>query len=517
MTIKRYVLVAVVISAGLTVVLGWILFSTFQRVNNATEASKVANEIVKAVFEQNVLAVDFLLHREDRAQTQWVAKNDSLRLLLSQAERAFKSSNERASLDTLREDQRRSRSVFVELVATFEAQEISEELGISQELVERLATKLLLNSQEMVFEASRLARRSREEILDAQDMAALFVVVFVAVMATIIGGTISLIVRKVLKPISQLQRAAEIIGQGDLDYRSGITSRDELGGLSRAFDGMTGKLQKSVADLILSKTDLENEIDQRRRAEENIRKLNEELEDRVIGRTAELEAANSELEAFSYSISHDLRAPLRGMDGFSRILVEEFAPQLSDEAQHYLQMVRNNSQQMGHLVDDLLAFSRLGRQSMKMQQVSPANLVRQALEDLRAEQEGRRVEIAVGDLPNCLADPVLLKEVFLNLLGNALKYTRDRDLATIEVTSTGNGDHVYCVKDNGVGFDMTYADKLFGVFQRLHRSEDYEGMGVGLAIVDRIIHRHGGRVWAEAEVDKGATFYFTLGGGPTDG
>jgi signal transduction histidine kinase len=241
------------------------------------------------------------------------------------------------------------------------------------------------------------------------------------------------------------------------------------------------------------------------------RKLAEQL---TLERTRQLEAANKELEAFSYSVSHDLRAPLRAIDGFSRILLEEHAQQLSDEAQEYLGLVRDNTQQMGRLVDDLLSFSRLSRQQIKKQIVAPARIVQQCLEDLRGEQNGRRVEITVGDLPSCQADPSLLKQVWFNLLANALKYTRKRDAALVEVGSRCDrpGERTYFVRDNGVGFDMQYAPKLFGVFQRLHRAEDYEGTGVGLAIVHRIVLRHGGRVWAEAQPDQGATFYFTLEG-----
>jgi PAS domain S-box-containing protein len=237
------------------------------------------------------------------------------------------------------------------------------------------------------------------------------------------------------------------------------------------------------------------------------------LEQEIQQHSIALEAANKELDAFSYSVAHDLRAPLRAIDGFSRLLLEEHAPTLAPEAQHYLNVVRRNSQRMGLLIDDLLAFSRLGRQPLNKQLVRPADLVRQCVDELRAEQQGRRVEIAIGDLPACQSDPALLKHVWMNLMSNALKYTRKQEVAVIEVGSREQaGVCVYFVKDNGVGFDMQYADKLFGVFQRLHRPEDYEGTGVGLAIVQRVIHRHGGRVWAEAAVNQGSTFYFTFEG-----
>ncbi len=225
----------------------------------------------------------------------------------------------------------------------------------------------------------------------------------------------------------------------------------------------------------------------------------------------ELAAANKELEAFSYSVSHDLRAPLRAIDGFSRILMEEHAPQLAPEARRYLNLVRDNTRQMGNLVDDLLAFSRLSRQEPRKQSVKTTALVRQALEELGTETKGRRVEFMNDELPECQADPNLLKQVWINLLSNALKYTRKREATRIEIGwKKENDEQVFFVKDNGVGFDMQYAGKLFGIFQRLHRAEDYEGTGVGLAIVQRIVHRHGGRVWAEGQVDDGATFYFSL-------
>ena len=240
-----------------------------------------------------------------------------------------------------------------------------------------------------------------------------------------------------------------------------------------------------------------------------------ELEQRVAERTAELAAANHELEAFSYSVSHDLRAPLRAIAGFSRILIEEYLPELPDEARDYLLLVRDNAKRMDHLINELLAFARLGRQALNKQLLAPAELVRQIIMELSGEQAEREVEFVIADLPICSADPALLRQVYVNLLANALKFTSKRAAARIEVgvqtTPERPNETVYFVEDNGAGFDMRYAGKLFGVFQRLHRAEDYEGTGVGLAIVQRVIHRHGGRVWAEAAVDRGATFYFTLG------
>jgi signal transduction histidine kinase len=250
---------------------------------------------------------------------------------------------------------------------------------------------------------------------------------------------------------------------------------------------------------------------------ERVRRQAEELEQRVRERTSELQAAVKELEAFSYSISHDLRSPLRAIDGFTAMLETDYADRLDAEARRLLGRVRTNSQKMGQLIDDLLGFSRLGRQPLRTQPVALDDLVREVLEDLRADQKGRVISFSVGELGSAEADPALLKQVFSNLLGNAIKFTRNTSAAVVEVgcRAPANGEaRTYYVKDNGAGFDMQYADKLFGVFQRFHRVEEFEGTGVGLAIVQRIINRHGGRIWADAKQGEGAVFYFTLQPGP---
>jgi PAS domain S-box-containing protein len=255
------------------------------------------------------------------------------------------------------------------------------------------------------------------------------------------------------------------------------------------------------------------DLSERKKSEDRVNALNEVL----LEKSKELETANRELEAFSYSVSHDLRAPLRAIDGFSRVLADKYAADLPPDAQRYLKTVRDNTSQMGQLIDDLLAFSRLSRQPINRKRLAPATQVREALDTLRDEYADRQIEFRVDELASCEGDPALLRQVWINLLSNAIKYTRDRERATVEIgcRSNGNGEAIYFVKDNGAGFDMQYANKLFGVFQRLHRAEEYEGTGVGLATVQRIIHRHGGQIWAESEVDKGTTFSFTLGG-PTE-
>jgi light-regulated signal transduction histidine kinase (bacteriophytochrome) len=224
------------------------------------------------------------------------------------------------------------------------------------------------------------------------------------------------------------------------------------------------------------------------------------------------EASNRELEAFSYSVSHDLRAPLRHISGFSKILSEEYSASLPPEAQHHLQRIQEGTQQMGQLVDDLLSLARIGRQGLRLRVTRLKPLVEEVISESLPDTAERKVEWKIGNLPFVECDPALMKQVFQNLVSNALKFTRPRSPAVIEIgQETQAGTPVVFVRDNGVGFNMKYSDKLFGVFQRLHRPEDFEGTGVGLATVQRIIQKHGGRIWTEAELDKGATFYFTLG------
>jgi signal transduction histidine kinase len=264
--------------------------------------------------------------------------------------------------------------------------------------------------------------------------------------------------------------------------------------------------------LALARLAVNREIDISGRARTQVATLNEGLEHR----TGQLESANKELEAFSYSVSHDLRAPLRHITGFSKILMEEFGATFDPNAQRYLERIQAGAKKMGLLVDELLNLARLGRRALSLRTTGLNSMVAEVIAILQHDSDGRQVEWVIADLPEVECDAVLVKQVFQNLLANALKFTRPRTHAVIEVSyeeKNEDGGPVFMVRDNGVGFSMKYVDNLFGVFQRLHTAEEFEGTGIGLVTVQRIVHRHGGRVWAKGEIDKGAAFYFTLGRG----
>ena len=359
----------------------------------------------------------------------------------------------------------------------------------------------------IMSEGERLGTVRLEYSLDELygDVARYALISVVVLMMSVVVAMVAArgIQQRFTQPVTRLVEAAKAVSH-DHNYAIRVNStggNDELDLLVDTFNEMLARIQERDAEV--------------EAGNQRYQGLTEELERRVIQRTSELESTNRELEAFTYSVSHDLRAPLRRIDGFAKLLVDEYGTDLPEEARHYLGRVRDGTRQMGMLIDDLLNLGRLGRQAVKLQVTGLSSIVQRVTTSIMRDIEGREIDWRIQPLPFVECDPALIEVVFTNLISNAVKYTRPRSPAVIQVGAIAdNGLQVIFVRDNGVGFSMKYADKLFGVFQRLHRAEDFEGTGVGLATVQRILHKHAGTIWAEAELDKGACFYFTLGGVP---
>jgi len=318
----------------------------------------------------------------------------------------------------------------------------------------------------------------------------------------------SMITRPILSIVGV---AREVVSKKEYTRRAEKLSEDEVGVLVDAFNDMLDEIDSRTRKLEESNRELEQEVMERKHAREEILRLNEELEQKVMERTQQLQVTNQELESFCYSVSHDLRGPLRSISGFSQALIEELPPELPGESRRYLDKILAATQRMGQLIEDLLNLSRVSRGDLVQQDIDFSEMAEEVIRDLQARDPGYTVDVSVWDGITINGDPKLLRIVLENLLNNAWKFTSKQANPRVEVGSMVDGRReVYYVRDNGAGFDMAYADKLFGAFQRLHGMNEFPGTGIGLATVQRIIHRHGGRVWFNSSSGNGAVFYFTV-------
>ncbi len=500
MSIRTQFVITMLLFGSMLVVIAVSAITINGEAVSAGHQEQQADQIAQGAGDLSYLSNDYLIYREGQQLRRW---QDRYAAVAAQvAGLNVTDPAQEALARNVAADAKRMKEVFDSIETAAGAAPPGDAGSVAE--LQVAWSRMGVQCQELMTDATRLALLLQEQVDRLVAIRTWLTYLLIGVFGTYFLISYLVTQTRVLAAIARLGAGAAVIGSGNLDYAIAVARDDEIGELSRAFNRMAADLKRVTA----SKGELEQEIAERLRAEEEVRSLNASLAQRA----AELEASNKELEAFAYSVSHDLRAPLRGIDGFAQALQEDCADGLDATGRQYLSLVRQNTQRMGRLIDDLLGLSRVGRQALRTGPVQLEGIVQRAWDELGPDRAGRPVELRVGDLPPCQADPALLKQVYVNLLGNALKFSRAHAPAIIEVGCQAGeaGEPVYYVKDNGIGFDMQYADRVFGVFQRLHRAEEYEGTGVGLAIVQRVVQRHGGRIWAEAEEGRGAAFYFTL-------
>jgi len=506
MRIRTRLRIAALVPGLMALVMGAGLFVSYSEANVFQQRQAVATQIGEAIADLGDIAVTYSANPGDRPREQYLIRVEQLKRITDDA--SFPDPAQATHLRNIKTVVPELRSLFLQLVALNApgGGEMAPMLRLEAET--RLTAQLFVRSRFARTEAVALADLISRDTADGQRQVLVLTSLGVLIAAAVSSAVLISMVRRISVSLSRLHTGAETIGTGDLAYRIDGLPADELGDLGGALNDMARRLES----LTVSKSDLEVEVGSRKSAEEEVRRLNAGLEERVAQRTAQLEAANKELEAFAYSVSHDLRAPLRAIDGFGHALLEDYGDTLDEQGQDFLRRIRNATQQMGRLIDDMLKLSRLTRAEMRWTSVDVSEMAAKSLSALASEHPDRGVDVQIEPGIVIDGDPDLLLVVVENLLDNAWKYSGKRTDAVVEVRGVplAGGERGFLVRDNGVGFDMSYAGKLFGAFQRLHRSEEFPGTGVGLATVQRVINRHGGRVWAEAVVGEGATFYVAV-------
>jgi signal transduction histidine kinase len=447
-------------------------------VQEASRQRRQTTDVSQALRDLRLVTFEFLLYRLDRSRAQEALVWRRMATLLP--EMTLTDNSEEAEIAaTLKERLADAHRLFGEFQAASDQRHPDPE--VQRRFEAQLSSQVLLLQQDSLADISQLALHASERIETAQQRMLLVIVGGLLLLAVTTAGGAWLIQRDVLRPISRLEQATREIASGNWDYRLQTNRHDEIGELSRHFNAMAGTLRESFA--------------------------------RVEHSNQELTGLNRELESFSYSVSHDLRAPLRSMDGFSMALLEDYADRLDDEGRDYLQRIRAASQRMGRLIDDLLGLARVTRAELNLRSVDLSAMAREIADGLSRQQPERRVRWEIADGITVQADRTLLQVALQNLLENAWKFTSKKEEAVIKIGAERQDGRLVChVADNGAGFDMAYVNRLFGAFQRLHHEIEFPGTGIGLATVQRVFRRHGGDVWVQAAPGLGATFYFRLKG-----
>lgn len=518
MRIRTRLNIPVLFAFSTLLIIGPLLFFAYSDLHNASKNEQNVDQILQLISESALLMDSYLLiNPTEHLSAQWQTRASQLEQFLFDYAKKFATNGQEAIISGLKNNSMEIQKIFARVTANqqqIRQNEIEPEIG--KELEKRLLAQFLLRNQ-LLYDGSlqlqTLIRQRRENTRDR------LVTVLLSLSFGLIGtfAITAFVINKTLHSrIKLLHESAINIAHGTFSHRIPISGQDELSDLARVVNEMSAKLQQSYAEL-------KGEIAQRTKTEETLRASQKVLQQNeqhiaMLNRDLEVQVsklieANRELESFSYSVSHDLRAPLRHLTGFVELLVNRNKSGLDEKSQHYLRVISDSATKMGCLIDDLLSFSRMSRSEINIKPIDLNQLVQEVVKDIsRTLPAERQIEWYTGDLPRVSGDYPMLRQALFNLLANAAKYSANADPAKIEITALppDDGYQTVAIRDNGSGFDMRFVDKLFGLFQRLHSAEEFEGTGVGLANVRRIISRHGGKTWAEGELNKGATFYFSL-------
>jgi signal transduction histidine kinase len=495
----RFLVVALIciIVASVT---GVLLLNARENLGNTLLYDRTAARTVKAAFEMKVVADDYLLNHGERAQAQWQSSYDSLSEALEQVE--LDDPRGQAILTRMQRATEDSAAIFSELTAR-SAQPVeagSVDDSLLRQIEARLQSQLTVKLQSIVSDAFDLTELAEERMNEAAQLTSILIAVLIFSVSAVVLGAGLWTYRTIVPPLRKLQQGTEIIGAGDLDYEIGMTVEDEIGDLSRAFDHMTARLKETT----VSRDRLAEEIVEREKVEA---RLKETLDS--------LARSNAELEQFAYVASHDLQEPLRMISSYTQLLAKRYQDRLDSDANEFIDYAVDGASRMQILINDLLLYSRVTTRGEDPQLTDTQVVFDQTIVNLKFAIEESGAEVTSDPLPTVMADATQLGQVFQNLVGNAIKF-RGQEPPRIHVGAQQENNHwLLSVRDNGIGIDPQYHDRVFVIFQRLHGRDGYQGTGIGLAICKKIVERHGGRIWIESAFGEGTTFYFTVpcGGG----
>ena len=508
MKISTRLKLAVFVSALVVTVIAVVLLTATQQLRRELANDEAAVEILKAVSDVRYLTFEYVLRHEHRTEAQWRLRQTSLSTLLSGMS-LFSSPEEQAIKDGLAHAHENIEILFDQLVANQHDRNINtENAGMIEELEARLTGQIMNKVQAMISDVLSLSEQSRAGVRDAQQLTVLAVLMFGGIAVVFVATMLYLILGSVTRPLKRLHEGTDIIGAGNLDFRLGVVTQDEIGDLARAFDAMTAKLKGTTVsrdELVNVNEALRVELLRRQRAEADLRQHQDELQQA----NQALELSNLDLQRFAYVASHDLQTPLRSISGFVQLIQSEYAGRLDAQADDWIQRTVHATQVLQTLIRDLLTYSRVDAEPHPYERVSFREIFDDAVLLLGASIEDSAARVTCGELPTLMADRSQLVQLMQNLIGNALKY-RGRAPEVHVAAQRNDTEWVISVRDNGIGIDPKYHERIFEIFQRLHNQQHYPGSGIGLAVCRRVVHRHSGRIWVESEPGCGSIFYFTI-------